>query len=202
MPEQRLAVDVVVLPPPEIMDLAIDANRRLESPVPQKIVLDRESCLPHISLAMAGVRETDMAEVANTIFRISSRFNALDLAVVRQYDHPVSDGSRISCLEISRTPDLKALHEALMEGLRVHARYEAAPSQFLSPPPISKVTLDFLNRYPEDSAYANFAPHITLGTGYGETSGLPILFKADRLALCHLGNLCTCRKILFDFNLS
>jgi len=39
-------------------------------------------------------------------------------------------------------------------------------------------------------------PHISVG--YGEITGLPspIEFRATQLALCHLGNHCTCRKVL------
>ena len=47
----------------------------------------------------------------------------------------------------------------------------------------------------------NCLPHITIG--YGELSHFlfPEEFTASKLALCHLGNHCTCRRVLASFAL-
>jgi hypothetical protein len=199
--DARIAVAVVLLPPPEIMALAVDANRKLLSPEPQKIQLDLEHTLPHLTLGMASVRESEVSHIGNILFRITQNFAVLDLAIMAQKDRPAADGTRTSRFEITRTPDLSALHEAVMEGLRAHSTYDAEAGQFLAPPPVDRHAPHYLNHYPSAAAYGRFEPHITLGTGYGETPGLPILFKAGRVALCRLGASCTCRKILLEFTL-
>ncbi len=72
------------------------------------------------------------------------------------------------------------------------------------PPEAGESTLLWIKHYPEKSSFENFFPHITIG--YGEiddysfgsrkAGSLPMRFTASKLALCHLGNHCTCRKIL------
>ena len=57
----RKAVDVVLLPSEQMMDKAIEANGELVKRFGGKIVLNRENCLPHISLAMGCVDERDIA---------------------------------------------------------------------------------------------------------------------------------------------
>ncbi len=47
------------------------------------------------------------------------------------------------------------------------------------------------------------SPHITLGYGQAKPPfSFPVAFAAARLALCHLGNHCTCRKVLASCRLS
>jgi hypothetical protein len=62
---------------------------------------------------------------------------------------------------------------------------------------VAPSTLEWIRTYPQKSSYENFRPHITLG--YGQVPpglSFPIPFTAARLALCHLGNHCTCREML------
>ena len=50
----KIAIDVVLLPPEEIMDKAIEINRQLAD---DPIKLNKENCLPHVSLCMGVVEE-------------------------------------------------------------------------------------------------------------------------------------------------
>ena len=63
----KLAVDVVLLPSEEMADKAIAANKELLKQYADKIVLDKENCLPHISLAMGCIDEKDIAEIKRTL---------------------------------------------------------------------------------------------------------------------------------------
>jgi len=63
---------------------------------------------------------------------------------------------------------------------------EAAPS-----------TLAWIRDYRRKAAFAAFFPHITIGYGVvTEPMMFPMDFVAPQLALCHLGNHGTCRKVL------
>jgi len=67
------------------------------------------------------------------------------------------------------------------------------------------VSTYWIKNYPKESSFENFFPHITIGIGEveGEISGIkfPIKFNASKLALCHLGNYCTFRKIFLSYDL-
>ncbi len=58
-------------------------------------------------------------------------------------------------------------------------------------------SVEWVRSYPEKASHESFHPHITLGYGRAKPSfSLPVTFGAAGLALCHLGNHCTCRRIL------
>ena len=66
----KIAIDVVLLPSEEITDRAVAANRELLKQYPDKIILNKENCLPHISLAMGCIDQTqisDAEEILNLI---------------------------------------------------------------------------------------------------------------------------------------
>ena len=46
----------------------------------------------------------------------------------------------------------------------------------------------------------NYHPHISLKCRKAEYKNFPIKFTASKLAICHLGNYCSCRKILSSVN--
>jgi hypothetical protein len=67
---------------------------------------------------------------------------------------------------------------------------------------VAETTLDWIRTYPRKAGYERFDPHITIGYGQGPSDlSLPIPFTASQLALCHLGNHCTCRKVLAGVSL-
>ncbi len=66
---------------------------------------------------------------------------------------------------------------------------------------ISETTLQWIKNYRQKAAFENFSPHITLGYGEIEDLEFPKELKASTLALCHLGNHCTCREVLVSFEL-
>ncbi|MCR4311593.1 MAG: hypothetical protein NUV54_03460 [Candidatus Taylorbacteria bacterium] len=68
-------------------------------------------------------------------------------------------------------------------------------------PPIRPGSVEWVRDYLKKHTNVNgFHPHITISVGGEPNVGLqfPISFTASRLALCHLGNGNTCRKILAE----
>jgi hypothetical protein len=61
---------------------------------------------------------------------------------------------------------------------------------------VAESTLLWIKNYREKVSFENFFPHITIGYGQIESRVPQIIFAPSELALCHLGNHCTCRKVL------
>ena len=62
---------------------------------------------------------------------------------------------------------------------------------------VAESTLEWIRTYPQKAGYEQLQPshHDRLRPGAACLSP-PAVFTVTRLALCHLGNHCTCRKIL------
>lgn len=89
-----------------------------------------------------------------------------------------------------------------MTKLAPYLSYDAKLAMCFSPPTVVEKTLLWINNY-KKSSFENFYPHITLAaTSKIENKKLNINFVASKIAICHLGNYCTCRKIIISNNLS
>ncbi len=188
----KIAIDVVLLPPEEIMNKAIEINKKL---VDDPIKLNKESCLPHISLCMGTIEEKSLPKIKETIDKIASSFPKLSLTINEiNEEHTTFD--------IEKTEILQKLHETVMEKLEPYLSYNATTSMCFSPPHVVEKTLFWINNYREDSSFGKFHPHITLGTSKLNKTELDINFTASILAICHLGNYCTCRRVLHSVKLT
>ena len=78
---------------------------------------------------------------------------------------------------------------------------DVTKEMFYSPPTVNAVPQWWVKDFVRTKILENYHPHITLGMGVLLGLNLPISFIASRLALCHLGTHCTCKKILTEFKL-
>ena len=205
----KIAVDVVLLPSEEVAERAIRANRELlsqgllmEKQCPDKIVLDKENCLPHISLAMGCIDESDVADIETILGTIAEQHS-----LGRLHSHGIhvgtsSAGEKVSVVPLETTEPLQSLHEEVMQTLAPYFSYDVTADTVLSPTPACESTLLWIRDYHENSSFEKFFPHITIGYGQIEDFAFPGEFTVSRLALCHLGNHCTCRKILASAEIS
>jgi 2'-5' RNA ligase len=192
----KIAVDAVLLPAEMMTDKAIEANRRLLEQWTDNIRLNKQDCLPHISLAMGCIEETDIASIGNTLQRVAKSHSPGPLSVIGIRVETNAAGRKISVFEVSKTERLQSLHETVMRELSPYFSYHVTADMVLSEPAADESTLRWIRDYAEKSSFENFFPHITLGYGQLTGSPSPIEFCAAQLALCHLGNHCTCRKVL------
>lgn len=197
----EIAIDVVLLPTEEMMDKAIAANKELLKRNAAKIILDKKKCLPHISLAMGCIDEQDIDEI-ETILKTIAQENPLGQLIAKGIQASTNKACEtVSVLEIERTVKLQSLHEEVMKRLARYFSYEVRAEMVLSSSDISESTLDWIKNYPEKSSFEKFFPHITIGYGEIDNFSFPIKFSVSKLALCHLGNHCTCREVLASTNL-
>ena len=194
----KIAIDVVLLPSPEVAKRAIQVSAELARVSGNtKIVLDDSRVLPHISLCMGVVDESDLPEVEHILNDVSEQFDALTLEVQGPVAVPIPTNERIAVLPIQNTHALQQLHETIMARLKHLITEDAEREMFVEPHNVEQISCTWVNGYSE----AAFFPHITVGFDEVNASGFPAQFKATKLAVCHLGNYCTCRKKLFDLTL-
>jgi len=192
----KIAVDVVLLPPEEVTNQAIEANKGLLKQYADRIILDKENCLPHISLAMGCMDEQNIPDIEKILHIIADKYNPGLLKVPGINVGTNALGEKVSAFEVEKTERLLSLHEEVMRRMTPYFSYNVTAEMVLSPPLACESTLLWIKNYPEKSAFENFFPHITIG--YGQLDDFPFTaeFTASKLALCHLGNECTCRKVL------
>ena len=192
----KIAVDVVLIPSEEMTDTAIEANRKLSKKNPDKIVLDREKSLPHISLAMGCIDQRKIADIEIILRKIAEKLPIRFLNIVNIHTHTNITGEKVSVLQIENTDRLQSLHEQVMTSMKPYFSYDVTADMLLSDGTVGESTLQWIKNYPAESGYENFFPHITLGYGEIRLESLPVRFNVSKIALCRLGNHCTCRKVL------
>jgi len=197
----KIAVDVVLLPSDETTDKAIRANAELVEKFGSEIVLNKENCLPHISLAMGCIDERDISSIEKVLKLIAGESPLGNLTISNIRTSTNSRGEIASVFEIEKTKELQSLHEKVMKKLEPFFSYDVSEDMIYDEE-ATENTLLWIRKYPEKASFENFLPHITIGYGQIENvPSFPIEFAVSRLAVCHLGNHCTCRKILVSIEL-
>ena len=198
----KIAIDIVLLPNQEMISRAVEISKRQSAEYNnEKIVLDEKVCLPHISLAMGVIEEDNIPKANIVIKEIASSFQALELKADHYQGNRIPSGDIVSEFTVANTPKLQSLHEVTMRKLKALLTHDASLEMVFSPPSAEEITLYWIRNYAKKSSFENFKPHITLGFGELKDIQTSINFTASTIAICHLGNYCTCQKILFSAKL-
>ncbi|MDH7599978.1 MAG: 2'-5' RNA ligase family protein [Sedimentisphaerales bacterium] len=194
----QIAVDIVLLPPREVMDLVIEQNRDLVAGRHREIVLTHDGALPHISLVM-GCMETDtlpeLVSIMNDLVKDHppGGLTAIGIAIISN-----QVGKKVSSLLIHKTDPLQRLHEVLLIATGPLLGYQPRPEMFYGGAPVTQSTLDWVRLFREQSSLHRFWPHITIGYGVARPIDRPVSFHPQALAVCQLGNHCTCQRVLAE----
>lgn len=197
----QYAVDIVLLPSDEMMQRSVELNRKLVKINPPKIELNMENCIPHISLSMGVLNESDLERFKREMDLLSRRHSPLLLKCVGIYAVEIPTGEKVAGIAIETSKELYDLHKDVMTVSNRYLKATAVPEMVYSPPPVEEITLHFINTYATQSAYENFKPHITLGIGELASQEFVEEFTASTMALFHLGNYCTCRRRIYEVRL-
>ncbi len=200
----RKAVDVVLLPDEAMTNRAIEANTELvrkygmdSTGSPQaEIVLDKSNCLPHISLAMGCIEDSDISAAGKVLEEIAEQNPAGELKVVGVQVTEDTKGEKTSAFKVEKTQQLQSIHERVSQELTRYFSFDVTRDMIYGGNEVAETTLLWIRGYREKSSFERFSPHITIGYGQAKELAGPIEFRASQLALCHLGNHCTCRKVL------
>jgi len=197
----KKAVDIVLLPDQTMMEKAIEANAELVKRFGRKIVLNKDNCLPHISLTMGCIDERNIGDIKVILEEIAEKRPLGDLRAIGIRVSENSVGEKVSVFEVEKQQELQLLHEDIMLKLAPYLSGDATADMIYADGQVAESTLQWIKEYREKSSFASFLPHITIGYGQINKLSFPIKFAVLELALCHLGNHCTCRKILASVKL-
>ncbi len=196
----KIAVDIALIPPEAILDQAIAVNKTLRCEN-QIIFLDKENCLPHITLAMGVMDAEKIHALAIQLVGLADQFPAVQIQQEKIKVSEVAIGVA-SGMYFQKTPNLQALHEAIMNIVKPYFSYEATLDMFFTPPAIDPLPISFVKGFAKSKTHEGYDPHLTFGLGTLEKTPPEFTFTASRITLCHLGTYCTCRKILFETTLA
>ena len=191
----KKAVDVVLLPCEAMTNMAIAANAELAARFGKRIVLSTEDCLPHISLAMGCIEDGDVGQMGKVLRQIADKYAPRHLKIIGVQRTTNFSGEMVSVFTVEKSERLERLHEKVMAELERFFGYDVTVDM-IAGGRADNSTIGWIKNYPANSSYANFSPHITIGYGRFKGGSFPIEFGVSQLALCHLGNHCTCRRIL------
>lgn len=191
---QLLALDVAVLPPPEVRQRAIELSAALPAEASHGLRLD-EHHHPHITLMQAFIRAEELDAVLDRVAGVLRGRTPVTIGItgVEQIGNTLS-------MAVERTPALVALHEELMEALRGYERPGGTPAAFVGADGRVGDVL-WVTGYRLKSSFHAFTPHITLGHGEHAPAIAPFSFEGTTVAVCQLGRFCTCQRILREWEL-
>ena len=178
------------------MDFVIELNKTLCEKNPLNIVLNKINYLPHVSMAMGCLREDRLDEANKILQSIATQHQLPELHASHINTVKTTSGNTIVTLDFELSPGLATLHESIVNAFKPLLTQDATEADLNDSPPINASSLEWINNFIPSSCFHNFWPHITLGFGEPPDSFQPFTFRASRLAICHLGNHCTCRRIL------
>ncbi|KKW41715.1 MAG: hypothetical protein UY92_C0014G0040 [Candidatus Magasanikbacteria bacterium GW2011_GWA2_56_11] len=195
---KKLAIDVAILPPLDVMEKIIDINQQAATRNAAWGPLAKDDFLPHMSLAMGGIEDDSLETVKSIVEGIVKNFSPILVELAELYYAEKSDGSKIYAVRARKSSELQRLHENLMNGLRQYFSYDCTKGSLFSRTGEEVAEPDWINKFAASHSFEAFDPHITIRTK--EAAGqeiLPLKFTATKVAACHVGIMTTCRKELF-----
>jgi len=187
------AIDVVLLLPAHVEATARDLNARLSG----TLKFDATH-LPHLTILQQFVPTRKLGEAEAIVGSIADGLRPLRLSVPGIVTEPFHE-TEVWYWPVEPSGALTALHDAVSSELTSLACEGAADAFYTDDGEVIRdSTVAYVSNFSRTSAGSNFHPHITLGLGHGESRRDSFAFDADHVAVCHLGNFNTCRKVLYE----
>ena len=189
-----LALDVAILPPPKVSKRAIELSAALPEAESRGLRLGGDM-LPHVTLTQQFIHADDLDVALDHVASVLTDVEPLHLAVTG-----AGRGQRSVWMAIERIPALSELHRKLMDVLGPFERPGGTAAAFVDGDARARDVV-WVTDYRRASSHAAFSPHITLGHSATLPSVEPLSFTATTIAACHLGEFCTCRRVLGQWTL-
>ena len=196
---ERVAIDIVLLPPQEIVDQCILLNKQSD---PAKYIVFSDGYMPHITLCMGSVLKTDLEKIKAALKQFSTSLSTLHLSINKvTYSHygKAKDSSFYSfSFSDSSIQALKGLNNTIAGIVKEYAAEEGDKSMFYNPDKVEARSIQYVKTFiKEHSGNEKYDPHISLGNCKGICShepAMPIPFRCSQLAMFQLGPYGTCNS--------
>ncbi len=202
-----IAVDIALIPPPEIRRIAVEINRSMIVRTGlRNVVLGKHRCLPHISLGMAAISIDDLDGVFRCCEELCRTQLPMRLKIPAISVVETGEGEYVTGFDIEPTNRLTELHESVLEALGPVSLGKPESGMLLrieGGVDDSGYMLDYISNYAEKSGHTHFSPHITLAYGEiaaeRELASLPLTCCCTTLAVCHIGDFGVCGECLASY---
>lgn len=208
MSSDVIAMSIVLLPEDAAMAKIMEINTELQG---ASGVLTHpfhpRNCLPHITLNMCGVAGDEISIVRSRLLDVvaGKRTIPIEATLHTKSVLPslILSDLRVEAIKHSdASPDpIQRLHEIALgatEGLEVS---DVPLSAYVQSEDLTEETVQWTSAFRQSVQMHGFHPHITLNAGDLQRKEI-IECVCDRIAICQLGNYCTCRSILFEHPLT
>jgi 2'-5' RNA ligase len=193
MSTEKIAIDIVLLLPPQIADLCVSFNSKFTN---EGYVFMKDGYNPHITLSMGGLHLSDVEKLKGEISVFLKDRQKIDLEITN------IDTGKYNYFDFKITPELQSLHEGLMTIILKYSSLPVARENFFESQGVEDSLIDWVNNFSVNSSYDKYHPHITLGTGEVIDDNIyPIKFTCETVGLFNLGQYGTCKKELARFEL-
>lgn len=199
----KISVDIVLLPPPEIMDLCFELNKEIVTRGGDITIFDREKCIPHISMLMGVIDQDELWLIIADLNYMAQEICPIDLTIEELLLIQTSLGDNNYSFTLNKPDSLRQLHHTLFSKFFNRLSFDPTLDTIYPDPTPEEVTLWRIRKFAERSDFTKFSPHITLGVG-GDAE-LSFVWKREfitsQIGIYHLGNYCTCAKELSRIDL-
>lgn len=204
---KAVAVDIVLLPPGEMAELCVKLNKKIiRKSADNRVPLSLTRTLPHVSLAMGAIELDAVDDIAESLARIGDRYLPYTAAYKGFAAVKTSENIIVSGMDIVKDEIIIEMQSEISSVLKEFNLGRVTPDMvYPDKIPITDFTINYSSDYLVNVDSRRFSPHITLGNGdIHQIRDLPVMpesFVCTDIAVCHLGNHCTCKKILWHYDI-
>ncbi len=198
----KIAISIVLLPSKDMINKTIEMNKELGAIHNDEIILGLKENVPHITICMGAVFESEIPEVITIIDKISNQFTQFEFEAKLKVQ--ISDNNeKITWLSILNKEKIQELHEFVMNKMRNYLDFKIEKRMLIKPETIRKSTISWIKSYSNihDDPIL-YEPHITIGMGETAKNDMNFKFYSAEMALFQLGNYCTCARLIYSTNLN
>jgi len=197
-----VAINVLLVPEQSMSARAKQINEQLRQTYPRGFALDADH-VPHISILHRYVPEQSLPAVFAAVEQANRRHALVGQALTASgLEYSPWQGHQITSIKVQKTPDLAALQDDLVSGLRQYSVASGAADAFVTTAGDSTIdpqTIEYVQTFVPKQTGESYKPHITVGMSDARPTVelAPVQFKVAALAVYQLGNVGTARKELW-----
>lgn len=192
---EKIEIDIALLLPERMNRICREINKQVSADAQSD--LSKTDNYPHITLAMGVVEETSLPKIIAKVQNVSRNAHTIPITVLGAETKKIRTGKTSYEFQVQKSSHLLDLHAVMMRSLSPFLCDDATDALFHidEDETLHEVTAYWVENYARHhSNPKTYDPHISLKCANGDYTGFPLHFSVSQIAVCRLGNYCTCRK--------